>query len=300
MVRSKSWCCNSLLKHTGEGGWTFIHQHSNLEDKQVGWDCIWDFPENNEWSLWFQALQAAGLWCCTCPYKQPWSRRASCAAWSGANPSVLVPTAMLSSLVCISSDLWANKFRWKWLGLASPQTPAGTSSCSQSFSCSNRGSFVPGNCDCQCQGSAPQPLFFVTSSHSWLVSIYSILSVYNQLETFCCTNAACPCDPSNLDSKWSVLVNPEVAWLCPGHWFSFCPLAPPLSREEELPDAIKGQDTSHFQFCTDTAPELIPGVPPGFQAGASAGSQPPFCLYFICSSMRMVWETEARALLQLR
>lgn len=138
------------------------------------------------------------------------------------------------------------------LGLAFPQTPAGTSSCSQSFSCSNRGGFVPGNCDCQCQGSAPQPLVSVTSSHSWLPSIYSILSVYNQLETFCCTNAASPCDPSNLYLKLSLLLNPEVVWPRPGHRFSFCPLAPPLCRDT---DAIKRQDTFHIFNSAPTQPQ---------------------------------------------
>lgn len=295
MVRSG--CCNSLPKHTREDGWTFIHWHSNLEDKQVGWDCTFDCPENNEWAPWFQALQQAGLWGCTCPYKQPWSQPTSSAAWSGANPWALVPTAMPSSLVCISSDLWVNKFRWK-CGLASPQTPAGTSSSSQSFSCSNRGGFVPGNCDCQCQGSAPQPLVFVTSSHSWLASIYSILSVYKELESFCCTNVASPCDPSNLDLKWSVLFNPEVAWLCPGHWFSFCPLAPPLCRFIELSDAIKGQDTFPFSILHRHSPRTEPwgtplasswtwscwSQPP--EAGAEAGSQLPFS---VCISAVHPW-----------
>lgn len=190
------------------------------------------------------------------------------------------------------------------LSLASPQTPAGTSSCSQSFSCSNRGGFVPGNCDCQCQGLAPQPLVFVTSSHSWLASTYSIPSVYNQLETFCCTNAASPCDPSNLDSKWYVLLKPEVAWLCPGHWFSFCPLAPPLCRDTELSDAIKGQDTCHIFNSAPTQSQNWSLGYPRLPAGPGAAdpnllrlclswfSTPFLSLYFISSSMRTVWETE--------
>lgn len=105
--------------------------------------------------------------------------------------------AELPALVCTSSGLWISKFWWKccsaWLLLTPLLAPAVILSLSVAGSA---GGFMPGNCNCWCQGSAPQPLVFVTSSHSWLASICSVLSgVYNQLETFFHTKVCFPLWP---------------------------------------------------------------------------------------------------------